>query len=406
MTRKSSLYSLLFTIFNDAIGWGVVLTIFAPLIFDRSYGLMPEGASDSVRNITVGFLIGAYAVTQFVSMPFIGALSDHFGRKRVLEWTILGATISFILSGIAILIGSLSLLFAMRLLAGLFSGNSGTAQASIADMSTDQTKAKNLSLSGVVGGISWILGPPLGGFLASSSWVSWFNFATPFWFLGVLFLINLVWIHKSYEETHKSREKHSWKQEIKDLGKFSKMPRMNGWLLVSFLFYVGWFFFILYYPTLLVQKFGYSQQQIGFLSGYLAIFWFSGSLILNRGLAEKFKPEMFILWALPICGIVMIITSLFETLGVWLVTFPMLSLCATSIWICSMALTSNIAGKENQGKVFGVIQSLQSLGLFISPICTGFLALANINFPFWVGAAIILATSCIAFRLHSSERKA
>jgi len=367
---------------------------------------MSEGASDAVRNITVGFLIGSYAVTQFISMPLIGALSDHFGRKRVLLWTIFGAMFSFVLSALAILIGSLSLLFTSRLLAGLFSGNAGTAMASIADMSTEQAKAKNLSLTGVVGGISWIIGPPLGGFLASTTWVIWFDFATPFWFLGILFLINLIWIQFSYVETHQTKEKHDWKQEIKDLGKLSKIPRMSGWLIVSFLFYMGWFFFVLYYPTLLVQKFGYDQQQIGYLSGYLSIFWFLGSLILNRGLTEKIDSERLMLWAIPFTGILILLASFFETLGGWLVIFPLAALCASSVWISAMALASNIAGTANQGKVFGILQSMLSLGLFISPLCTGFLALVNINSPLWVGAAVLLGTGVFAIRLHAKESKA
>ena len=94
MMRKGSLYSLLFTIFNDAIGWGVVLTIFAPMLFDHTHPFLPDATSDSVRNVILGFLIGSYAITQFISMPLIGALSDHFGRKRILEWTIFGAMLS------------------------------------------------------------------------------------------------------------------------------------------------------------------------------------------------------------------------------------------------------------------------------------------------------------------------
>ena len=125
LSRKSSLYSLLFTIFNDAIGWGIVLTIFAPLIFDPHHSILPLDTSDSARNIILGFLIGSYAVTQFISMPLIGALSDHLGRKKVLEWTIFGAMAAFVLSAFAIWFGSLVLLFICRLLAGLFSGNSG-----------------------------------------------------------------------------------------------------------------------------------------------------------------------------------------------------------------------------------------------------------------------------------------
>ncbi len=403
MHRKSSLCSLLFTIFNDSIGWGIVLTLFAPLVFESSGAFLPTDTSEGFRNILLGFLIGSYAVTQFVSMPLIGSLSDHFGRKKILAWTLVGAMLSFILSAYAIWIKNLILLFASRLLAGLFSGNAGTAQASIADMSTEQTKAKNLSLSGIVGGISWIVGPPLGGFLSTPTWVSWFDFATPFWFLGILFFINLIWILVSYEETREKKEKHDWKQEIKDLAKLSKIPQMSGWLAVTFLFYLGWFFFGLYYPTLLVIKFDFNQEKIGFVSGYMSLFWLVGSILLNRGFAEKMSPAKYILCSLPIAALLIVITTFLPNVDWWLITLPVLTLCGAACWINTLAVISNLAGKDNQGKVFGIGQSLCSLALFIAPLCSGLLASNETIVPMLIGALILFGTFCFGMRL---KRKA
>lgn len=397
MTRKSSLYSLLFTIFNDAIGWGIVLTIFAPLLFDRSNSILPEDTSDAVRNVILGILISSYAVTQFISMPLIGALSDHFGRKKILEWTILGAMLSFVFSALAVWWKSLIILFAARLLAGLFSGNAGTAQASIADMSTEKTKAKNLSLSGIVGGISWIVGPPLGAFLSSPKWGTWLDFATPFWFLAFLFLVNLVWVHKSYVETYQKKEKHDWKQEIKDLSKLSRIPRMNGWLVITFLFYFGWFFFVLYYPTLFVQKFQFTQEGIGFFSAYLAVFWFFGSLAINKWFSG-IKPEKVIYFSLPLIGLLILISTWEGTITGWIWTFPILGLAGTAAWVNVMALVSNLSGTENQGKAFGILQSMMSLALFIAPLMTGFIATYNIEVPMVIGTIVLLGVGLYAYR--------
>jgi DHA1 family tetracycline resistance protein-like MFS transporter len=388
MTRKSSLYSLLFTIFNDAIGWGVVLTIFAPLLFGRSQTILPEDASDATRNVILGLLIGSYAITQFFAMPLVGALSDHFGRKKILEWTIFGAMLSFILSALAVRWESLFILFAARLLAGLFSANSAIAQASIADMSSERAKAKNLSLSGIVGGISWIVGPPLGGFLSTSKWVSWFDFSTPFWFLALLFLINLFWVHKSYVETYAKREKHSWLQEIKDLTKLSKIPQMKGWLTVAFLFYFGWFFFVLYYPAFFVQKFQFTQENIGYFSAYMSIFWLCGSLAINRWFGSL-DPSLALAWCLPVSGLLIFLGTVEGNIDGWIWTFPLLALGGTAVWVNTMALVSNLAGTQNQGKAFGILQSIMSLALFIAPLATGFIASFNLEIPLYLGALVL-----------------
>jgi MFS transporter, DHA1 family, tetracycline resistance protein len=405
VTRKSSLYSLLFTIFNDAIGWGIVLTIFAPLLFDKSNSILPLDTTDSTRNIILGVLISSYAVTQFFSMPLIGALSDHFGRKKILEWTIVGAILSFVLSALAVWWESLFVLFGARLLAGLFSGNAGTAQAAIADMSTEKAKTKNLSLSGIVGGISWIVGPPIGAFLSSPEWGPGFSFATPFWFLAFLFLINLLWIHRSYVETHQKSEKHDWKQEVKDLSKLSRIPRMTGWMIVSFLFYFGWFFFVMYYPTFFVQKFHFTQGGIGIFSAYLSLFWFLGSLAINRWFGQL-NAERVIYTCLPLIGLLMGIAAFKGTISGWIWTFPFMALGATTVWVNLMAHISNLSGKENQGKVFGILQSMMSLATFLAPLITGFIATYNVEIPLYLGTIVLIGVGFYAFRLHTSQRRA
>jgi DHA1 family tetracycline resistance protein-like MFS transporter len=404
MQRKSSLYSLLFTVFNDAIGWGIALTIFAPLIMSKSDSLVSAAMAEGTRNILLGLLIGSYAATQFFSMPLIGALSDHFGRKKVLEWTLVGAALSFFLSAYAIWLQSLTLLFISRLLAGLFSGNSGTAQASIADMSTEKTKSKNLALCGIVGGISWIIGPPLGGFLSSPTWFHWFDYATPFWFLGFLFVANLIWLNKSYIETYQKREKHDWKQEIKDLTKLSKIPHMTSWLIVAFLFYFGWFFFVTYFPTVLVLKYHFSQEGIGYMSGYLSIFFLLTSLALNKGLAERIRSETLTLCTLFLIGALMLITNSVDW-RIWFFTFPFLAIGSSACWVAVMAIPSNLAGTANQGKIFGISQSICSLALFFAPLITGLLASYDIALPMLLGGVVLLGAGFYTWTLQRKRIK-
>ncbi len=398
MIRKSSLYSLIFTLFNDGLGWGLILTIFAPLLMNPSSGMLPENASLQTQNLVLGLLIASYPLTQFFFMPLLGAISDHLGRKKVLEWTTLCAGCSFILSGVAISQGSLWLLFLSRVLAGVFSANAATAQAAIADISSEKEKGKNLSLAGIAGGLSWVVGPPLGGLLSTPEYFPWADFATPMWFVAALFFVNYFWVKLAFEETYvkTSNEKHDWKQEIRDLMKLSKIPRMTPWLLVTFFFYLGWGFYVLFYPALLVQRFHFDQASIGLLSGYLSIFWLLCSTVLNRGLAERFKPEAFVLIGLPIAGLLSVVIAFTSSIAWWYVTFPVLAICGASIWPNAIALLSNFAGKENQGKVFGIAQSLMSFAMFLSPLISGILAATDDRIPLTLSGVILVATGVFA----------
>ncbi len=396
--KKNSLYSLIFTIFNDALGWGVVLTIFAPLLMNDAGRFLSADTSLQMKTMILGLLIACYPLTQFFFMPVIGALSDHMGRKKILEWTILCAALTSALSAIAIWRGSLFFLFVSRILAGVFSANSATAQAAIADMSSEREKGKNLSLSGIAGGLSWVVGPPLGGILSTNEYLPWADFATPFWFVAALFLINYWWVLRSFEETFvKKGTSHNWKQEIKDLSKLSKIPHMTPWLAIMFFFFLGWGFYLLFYPTLLVQRFSLDQSAIGLMSGYLSIFWLLTSTSFNRGLAEKFKPEAFVLLGLPMTGLLVIVLVFAPSIAPWwYLLFPFIAFGGSSIWISLLAFTSNLAGRENQGKVFGIGQSLFALATCISPIVSGLLAATNELIPLLIGGVILLAIGCFA----------
>ncbi|HSX37687.1 MAG TPA: MFS transporter [Chlamydiales bacterium] len=407
MIRKRSFYSLIFTMFNDGLGWGIVLTIFAPLVLDVNNGFLPADTSIEKRNVLLGFLIACYPFTQFLFMPFIGALSDHLGRKKVLEWTILSGALTFVLSALSVWWGSIVCLVISRILAGICSANAATAQAAIADMSSEREKGKNLALSGIAGGISWIVGPPLGGILSSHTYFAWADFSTPLWFAAALFFINYVWIVWGFSETRVKdhREKHDWKQEIRDLSKLSRIPQMSGWLVISGLFFLGWGFFILFYPALLVQHFHVDQTVIGLFSGYQAIFWLIGATAMNRGLALCFLPEVFILGVLPIVGVLVAALAYTPTTMWWYVILPCLAMGGSILWNSILALLSNLAGKENQGKVFGVSQSLMSFGMFVSSILAGSFAAISEKSPLLASSLCLIGTGILACVHHFRSRR-
>jgi DHA1 family tetracycline resistance protein-like MFS transporter len=407
IAKKFSLYSLVFTIFNDALGWGIVLTIFAPLLLDPHNYFLPLDVTAQSRNILLGMLIASYPLTQFLFLPIVGAISDRQGRKKVLEWTILCAALTFGVSALAIAWKNISLLFISRLLAGVFSANAATAQAAIADLSTEKEKAKNLALGAMAGGIAWVLGPPIGGVLSSTTYFSHANFATPFWILSLLLLLNYAWVLWGFKETlvKHSKERHDWKQEIKDLFVLAKIKTMPIWLLIAALFDLGWNFYLLFYPALLVQRFYFGQSAIGLLSGYLAIFWLISSTALNKGLANYLTPKNFILASLPILGISSIFLAFAPSLAWWYVLFPIIGICGAAVWINMLALLSNLAGSTNQGKVFGIAQSLLSLASFISPLLSGPLAAFDERIPLVVGGVMLLGTGAFVLMRHFAQKE-
>ncbi len=82
-----------------------------------------------------------------------------------------------------------------------------------------------------------------------------------------------------------------------------------------------------------------------------------------------------------------------------------MALGATTVWVNLMAHVSNLSGKENQGKVFGILQSMMSLATFLAPLITGFIATYNVQIPLYLGTIVLIGVGGYAFRLSTSKAR-
>lgn len=104
----------------------------------------------------IGVLSAIYPMAQFIGAPFLGRLSDRFGRRPVLLFSQVGTFAGFLLLGFA---NGLPMLFLSRLIDGLSGANIATAQAMITDSTTEKTRTQGLGLLGAAFGLGFILGP-------------------------------------------------------------------------------------------------------------------------------------------------------------------------------------------------------------------------------------------------------
>ena len=129
----------------DLIGLSVIIPLL-PLYAAR-FGSSP---------LVIGILQATYPFMQFIGAPILGRLSDRFGRKPVLIASQIGTLAGFLLLGFA---DSLFLLFVSRIIDGLSGANIATAQAAIADSTTEKTRTQGLGLIGAAFGVGFVMGP-------------------------------------------------------------------------------------------------------------------------------------------------------------------------------------------------------------------------------------------------------
>lgn len=155
--------------------------------------LMPYFAARfSATPLVIGILQATYPLMQFVGAPILGRLSDRFGRRPILIISQIGTLAGFILLGFS---NTLWLLFLSRIIDGLSGANMSTAQAAIADSTTEKTRTQGLGLLGAAFGVGFVLGPMIayavlalshGNYQAVAFTAAVFSFGsivlTTFWF--------------------------------------------------------------------------------------------------------------------------------------------------------------------------------------------------------------------------------
>ena len=117
----------------DMIGFGIIIPVMPGLIQELTGGSVSAAAQYG------GWMLAAYAITQFFCAPIIGGLSDRFGRRPVLLASLFGFGLDYLFLAFA---PSIGWLFVGRVISGMMGASFVAASAYIADVSTPKNRAK------------------------------------------------------------------------------------------------------------------------------------------------------------------------------------------------------------------------------------------------------------------------
>ena len=154
--QKQALIFIFLTVMIDVIGFGIIIPVFPRLIEE----LTGQGLSEA--SAWAGLLMVSFAVMQFLFSPVMGELSDRYGRRPILLLSLIGLSLHYLLHAFATTIVRL---FIGRIFAGICGASFTTANAYIADISSEEDRAKNFGLIGAAFGLGFIIGPAIGGLL-------------------------------------------------------------------------------------------------------------------------------------------------------------------------------------------------------------------------------------------------
>jgi MFS family permease len=372
---KNGLDVVYLTVFVDLLGFGIILPLL-PFYAERF------GAT----GLWVGAIFTAYSAAQLVGASFLGRLSDRIGRRPVLLMSLGGSAVSLFLSGLA---HSLWPLLLARALAGLFGGSIAAAQAYVADVTLPEERAKYMGLLGASIGLGFVFGPALGGGLAR------FGFGAAAFVAAGIAALNLALAFFRLKETRtpaRRRDTHSrvdWSHLADGLHQASLRRFLGATFLVTLAFVAMEATFAL----LGEARFGLNASRLGIVFAYVGVVM----VIVQGGLVGRLAPR-FGERALAVTGALLLAASLgalpfapsligaLAVLGVLAagqgLTNPMLA-----------TLISRASGKDEQGGLLGLGQSLTAAARAVGPIAAGWLYDRGEAVPYMAAAALMVAVA-------------
>jgi MFS family permease len=152
-------WTLMGVSFIDHLGGALLFPFFALYITSRFNVGMTE----------VGILFALFSISSFVGSALGGALTDRLGRRGMLIFSLLSTSISSVLMG---LVDSLEVFYLLALLVGIFTDVGGPArQAMMVDLLPEEKRVSGFGIFRVVFNISAAIGPAIGGFMATRSYL-------------------------------------------------------------------------------------------------------------------------------------------------------------------------------------------------------------------------------------------
>ena len=395
--KRSPLFIIILTVFIDMLGVTIIIPVIPSLFFEGNTAFFDPSFPEDSRSLLYGFLIACYPIMQFFGAPILGSLSDRFGRKPVLQISIVGSIIGYLLFGYAIVIKNIYLLFFARLLPGFMGGNISVVKSSIADISDDESKAKNFGLVGAAFGIGFILGPAIGGLLADSSVVSWFDHATPFWFTAILATINFILIYSIFPETlkEKTKGKVSAFTGLRNIATSFQSPNLRVIFTVVLLLSLGFAFYTQFFSVLLLQKFDYTEKSIGFLYGWIGLWLALTQGLIVRRMSGKVDSKKVLSFSIFAVGIGVLVLLIPENANWFYIINPFIAIAYGLTSPNMTTVISNQASAAKQGEVLGIHQSVLSIGAAVPPLIAGYLNTLNENYPLLAGSVFIISAGLV-----------
>lgn len=401
LNRNAAVGFIFITLLIDVIGFGIIIPVMPKLISQL------KQVDISTASKYGSFLMFAYASVQFFCAPLLGNLSDKFGRRPVLLFSLFGFGVDYLFLALA---PTYEWLFVGRIIAGITGASFTTAAAYIGDISTAENRAKNFGMIGAAFGMGFIIGPLAGGLLGK------IGPRIPFYAAAALALLNWAYgyfvLPESLDKEH--RRAFSWKRAnpVGSLMHLKKYPAIRGLALSILLIYIAshavmstWSYYGMY-------RFQWDERMVGISLGIVGLLVGLVQGLLIRFINPRLGNEKSIYIGCGLYSIGMLLFAL--STQTWMIFTFLIPYCLGGITMPAIqAVMAGHVSRNEQGELQGGVTSLMSLAAIIGP-----LLMNNLFFyftrkeapillpgaPYFLGAVFMFCSMIVAYKtLHPKK---
>lgn len=390
---------LLLVVFIDMVGFGIILP-YLPFWAERYGGTATD----------VTLLMSIYAGLQFFFAFPLGWLSDRWGRKPILAFSIFGSVISFTLLAMA---DSLWMLFLSRGLGGVMGANIAVAMAYVADVTKGEERARGMGLMGASFGLGFILGPAIGGLMAAGPEASAaavdagsrLAFGLAAGVCGLATVMTLIFLKEPAQ--HRDAIQHGLADRLRAFAEVVQSPQVLIPIVIAAIAGVAMAGLEGTYALWVERAHGWGPFEVGLFFAYIGVILVAVQGAAVGPVSARMGEARMLLMGLVILSVGMALIPPSVNLALVLGSGALVAIGYAFVDPAISSLVSRSAPPESQGAVMGVVQSTNSLVRVIGPpFAGGLFELVGRDAPYFAGAIFVAVAALLTFRLIRRRRTA
>lgn len=384
--HKNPLWVLVMTVMLAVAGFSLPSPVLAPLLLDPTHGMLTPEASDWSRKVWLGVIMGLYPLFQLVGSPWLGRLSDRYGRKPLLLLSLAGVLAGYALMALGIAWRSLPLLLLSRIVEGLCNGNIAIVQAMAADLAGKEHKARSFAWINIGMNLGWVVGPVIGGYAAVISG----DYSLAAWLAVGMTLLNLLliyWLIPYRPPVAATRQTATLSSR-----QLLLQPALLPYFALTLISYGAVQLYFTYFNIWLVERLAWDPAQLAQAAVLVSLPMMAGSWLGSRIARHWRGSSLGIVGHLVMASGMLLFILPVHWWGLALTFVPAgigmsLGELATSVAI------SNRSHPEQQGQAMGLYRALAVGSEILAVLLGSLVLLAGTEWPFYLATLCSLASA-------------